>query len=87
MPQHQEVTMFRYALALTAALVSTAAVAADLSAGSFTRWRDYIRPAPAEMRWTEIPWHVTFAEGVAEAQAKEKPILAWVMNGHPLACT
>ena len=34
-----------------------------------------------------LAWFPTFNEGVAEAQKAEKPILLWVMNGHPLACT
>ena len=47
----------------------------------------YIRPKPEEVRWREIPWRTSLWEGILEAQAKERPILFWTMDGHPLACT
>ena len=48
---------------------------------------EFIRPKPEEVRWREIPWRTSLWEGIQEAQAKERPILFWTMDGHPLACT
>jgi hypothetical protein len=74
--------------ALCALLTLVAApLAPELNEASFKQLRDYIRPAPAEVRWQEIPWRPTFWEAVTEAQKQDKPILLWAMNGHPLACT
>lgn len=58
-----------------------------LSQAEFERLRDFLRPAASELRWQEISWRTSFWSAVQEAQASEKPILAWAMNGHPLACT
>ena len=56
-------------------------------AETFAKWRDHIRPKAAEVSWEEVPWRATLWDAVVEAQGKEKPILLWAMNGHPLACT
>jgi hypothetical protein len=34
-----------------------------------------------------VPWLASFAEGVRAADAARKPLLLWIMNGHPLGCT
>ncbi len=47
----------------------------------------YIIPGPKELTWREIPWRPVFWDAVIEAQQKERPVLLWGMNGHPLACT
>ena len=49
--------------------------------------RDHILPTEAELKWQEIPWRASFWTAVTEAQKQDKPILAWMMNGHPFACT
>jgi len=69
------------------AAVTDAPVSQTLSEQNFAGLRDFIRPTPDETRWQEIPWRTTFWDAVQEAQATDKPILAWAMNGHPLACT
>ncbi len=69
------------------AAAADAPVSQTLSEHTFAGLRDFIRPTPDEMRWQEIPWRTTFWNAVQEAQATDKPILAWAMNGHPLACT
>jgi hypothetical protein len=51
-----------------------------------THW-DHVVPSEAELAWRRIPWLGTLAEGVVAAQAADRPILLWAMNGHPLACT
>lgn len=55
--------------------------------GDWQKWRSFITPNEAEMKWMQIPWLATFGEGIAEAAKSDKPVLLWTMNGHPLGCT
>ena len=55
--------------------------------GDLERLLAEIMPLPEELAWQEIPWRPTFWGAVLEAQAQDKPILLWAMNGHPLGCT
>jgi len=54
---------------------------------TYQKWYDFIKPSKKDLEWTSIPWVTSFEEGVGEAIKREKPILLWVMNGHPLGCT
>jgi hypothetical protein len=54
---------------------------------SFPRWKQYLQQSAQEQRWQELSWHAVFWEGVQHARAQDRPILLWVMNGHPLGCT
>jgi hypothetical protein len=54
---------------------------------TLAEWRTLIEPAPAELAWTEIPWRTSLWSALSEAQASERPLLLWAMNGHPLGCT
>ena len=67
--------------------VAHASVPPTLDEQTFAELRDFICPMPEEVRWKEVPWRTTFWDAVQEAQARDKPILLWAMNGHPLACT
>ncbi len=58
-----------------------------LDDASFATWRDRIRTRDSELAWERLPWHVTYHEGLEKASAEGKPLLLWVMNGHPLGCT
>jgi hypothetical protein len=54
----------------------------------FATWCEWLRPDTRESAWaTTIPWLPSFAEGIHRANEQEKPLLLWVMNGHPLGCT
>ena len=59
----------------------------DLNAGNFDAWRKHILPSADELRWQTIAWHASFSEGLVAADARQMPLLLWVMNGHPLGCT
>ena len=50
-------------------------------------WRDYLLPTAEEIAFASLPWRSTFADGLRDASAVGKPLLLWVMNGHPLGCT
>ncbi len=67
--------------------VPAAPPAARLSDATFDRWFDFIRPAPQELAWRQIPWRPALWPAVVEARQAEKPLLIWAMNGHPMACT
>ena len=45
-----------------------------------------ILPEDSELRWKHVKWRVALGDGIVDAQAAEKPILLWAMNGHPLGC-
>ena len=78
---------FVLSLAVSVALFATAAMAQELTDASYAKWRDHILPSPADLAYKAIPWRASFWDAVVEAQAKERPILLWAMNGHPLGCT
>ncbi|HLF92561.1 MAG TPA: hypothetical protein VJB14_03815 [Planctomycetota bacterium] len=63
------------------------ALAQDVTDENYEKLKTSILPPAEELAWRKIPWRPTFWEAVVEAQEKEKPILLWAMNGHPLACT
>ncbi len=54
---------------------------------SFATWRDRIRIKDRELVWEQLPWLTTYHEGLEKAAVAGKPLLLWVMNGHPLGCT
>ena len=58
-----------------------------LTSENWDVWKSYIQPLPSELTWTQIPWVTTFSEGINLARVQKKPLLLWVMNGHPLGCT
>lgn len=54
---------------------------------SFAAWRDRIRIDDSELAYAQLPWLTTYHDGLQKAAANGKPLLLWVMNGHPLGCT
>ncbi len=71
---------------MTAAIFD-APVPPALDDQSFAALRDHILPRPDEVRWQQVDWRTVFWDAVQEAQATDRPLLLWAMNGHPLACT
>ncbi|MDG1048704.1 MAG: hypothetical protein P8M11_07990 [Planctomycetota bacterium] len=65
-----------------AALESPALRSSDLAA-----WRAHLLPGEVDMRFARIPWEPTFLDGVGRASEQGRPLLLWLMNGHPLGCT
>lgn len=49
--------------------------------------RAEILPDEAERRWEEIAFLPSYTVGLQEASIRKKPLMLWVMNGHPLGCT
>ena len=74
-------------LVLAIACGEPAPSSADLNADTYAAYRDQILPSEAESAWQQIEWYPSYAEGLREASKQQKPVLLWVMNGHPLGCT
>ena len=84
---------FLRTLTLIIAAVLPTAVAADefqekeLTDANYVKWRDHVLPRNWELSYRKIPWRTSFWDAVIEAQATDKPIFLWSMNGHPLCNT
>ncbi len=46
-----------------------------------------VRPGGAGERWTEIGWQPDLIAARRTAARENKPLLLWIMDGHPLGCT
>jgi hypothetical protein len=58
-----------------------------LGADSLPRWRAHLAPAGDELAFESVGWLTSFAEGMEAAEAEQRPLFFWAMNGHPLGCT
>ena len=58
-----------------------------LNQASYSQWRNHILPEAGELDFEKIPWLATFKDGILASEAEQRPLLLWVMNGHPLGCT
>ena len=80
--------MVKAILVLAASLgAALPALGQELTEKTLDSWYSYIVPKPNELTWRQIGWRPTLGEAWREACAKNKPILFWAMNGHPLGCT
>ena len=61
--------------------------APTLERADLERWREHLRPSDSELRYAQIDWAPSFVEGVRRASEQQRPLLLWLMNGHPLGCT
>jgi len=48
---------------------------------------DLVLPNPSEASYRKIPWRTSVMQGVVDAQKNDKPVMIYLMNGHPLGCT
>ncbi len=80
--------MARWARALILLIsVAPGLPAQDRKDDSFEPLFASVVPTARELSWRTVPWRANFWDAVIEAQEKDKPLLLWAMNGHPLACT
>ncbi|MEW6158925.1 MAG: hypothetical protein AB1813_15985 [Verrucomicrobiota bacterium] len=77
----------RMAMLLSWMLAGLLLHAEELTQTTYAKWRDYILPKPQELAWLKIPWRNNLWEAAIEANQRDKPVLLWTMNGHPLGCT
>lgn len=62
-------------------------ITSDASAQTVDGWLKHIRPDREDLAFETIPWLTTLADGIRAADKQGKPMLLWIMNGHPLGCT
>lgn len=49
--------------------------------------RDLVLPSESEASFRTIRWRTSVLQGIVDAQKEDKPVMIYLMNGHPLACT
>ena len=59
----------------------------SLSPTQFTALHREVTPRGEGERWAEIPWQTDLTEARQKAAREQKPLLMWIMDGHPLGCT
>jgi hypothetical protein len=74
---------------LKAPVLATEKITAStkLTEGSYSNVRNSVLARPPKELWTDISWRPNLAEAIREAREKDKPILLWMMNGHPCGMT
>ncbi len=74
-------------IALPAIAVAAEFQEGELTEANYAKWRAHVLPRNWELSYRRIQWRPSFWEAVIEAQERDKPILLWAMNGHPLCNT
>jgi len=59
----------------------------ELAVPDLSAWRELLRPEPEELGFESICWEPSLGAGLARAAEQNRPLLLWVMNGHPLGAT
>ena len=59
----------------------------SLPDATFRQLHAAVAPRGAGERWAEIPWETDLAAARKRAAREKKPLLMWIMDGHPLGCT
>ena len=59
----------------------------ELNEENYDKIRKALSSPEDESGWREISWRPNLGDAIVEARKKKKPILLWVMNGHPCGMT
>ena len=78
--------LFLFAICESAA-GQKAARTLELNAQNYDTIRAALASPKEESGWREIPWRPNLGEAIVEARQTRKPILLWIMNGHPCGMT
>ena len=65
----------------------TTARTLELNEKNYDKIRIALASPKDESGWREIPWRPNLGEAIVEARQEKKPILLWIMNGHPCGMT
>ena len=57
------------------------------TASDLAGWRACVLPLGDELGFDSLAWSADLATGLERSAAEQKPLLLWLMNGHPLGCT
>ena len=89
--KESKVDLMRTALRFLSLIVLLAApaslLAQDLTEETYSKVRESIVLDKEESHWQKIPWRPSLAVAIDEARIENKPILLWMMNGHPCGMT
>lgn len=58
-----------------------------LSPKTFNALHAAMRPGGTGERWAEIGWQPDLVAARQTAARENKPLVLWIMDGHPLGCT
>ena len=58
-----------------------------LRPAEFRALHSAVAPRGAGERWAEIPWEPDLVSARRKASRAGKPLVLWIMDGHPLGCT
>ncbi len=59
----------------------------SLSPEQFQALHAALTPRGDSEQWAQIPWQTDLAAARQKAAREQKPLLMWIMDGHPLGCT
>ena len=59
----------------------------ELNEKNYAAIRQALTSPKDESGWREIPWRPNLGVAIIEARKENKPILLWIMNGHPCGMT
>jgi hypothetical protein len=59
----------------------------SLAPEAFRALHAAVAPRGQGERWTVIPWQTDLEAARRQAAHDGKPLLMWIMDGHPLGCT
>lgn len=59
----------------------------EIREADLDKWRELIAPTSDELAFERIAWSPSLGEGFERAGVEQKPLLLWMMNGHPLGRT
>ncbi len=76
--------MKRLAVVLVLGVLTSPVAAQELNDKSFTNYFKYVVPRPREEEWLAIAWRPSLWDAVVDAHKADKPIVLWLMEGHPL---
>lgn len=79
--------MRRASLAVVLGWPLVSALAGQQQADPFAARLAMVVPRADELAWRAVPWRAELRAAVLEANAADKPVLLWSMNGHPLGQT
>lgn len=59
----------------------------ELQPGDLAKLMAMIKPHEGEVSFEQIPWLESLWEGRLRAASEGKPVVAFLMSGHPMGCT
>lgn len=59
----------------------------EVTAENFDAWCAAIRPSASDAAFRSIPWRLDLGNALETALVEQRPVLLWLMDGHPLGPT